>query len=77
MSMRKLLGTITLVVIIIAIVGSKRDWFKLDRTTHGTNTEVHLRIDRDKIRQDRSNARDMARELRENLEHKLERKSGQ
>ncbi len=73
--MRKFLGTITLVIIILAIVGSKRDWFKLDRATHGTNTEVRLQIDRDKIRQDTSNARSAVHELRENIEERLERKT--
>ncbi len=72
--MRKLLGTITLVVIIIAVVGSKRDWFTLSRTTHGTHTDVQLHIDRDKIQQDTSQARSVARELRENIEQKLEGK---
>lgn len=72
--MRKLLGTITLVVIIIAIIGSKRDWFTLSRTAHGTHTDVQLHIDREKIRQDAAQARSVARELRENIEQKLEQK---
>jgi hypothetical protein len=72
--MRKLLGTIVLVVIVIAIVGSARNWFSLQKSDNGDSTEVHLLINREKIRSDTKNAREVARELRDNLGAKIEQK---
>ncbi len=69
--MRKFLGTLALVVIVIAGVGVYRDWFTLSRERHGTETEVHLQIHRDRIRNDTKGAAETAREVRENLERKL------
>jgi hypothetical protein len=73
-SMRKLLGTVVLVAIVIAIVGGTRNWFTVQKSDKGESTEVHLLINREKIRSDTQNAREVARELRENLGTKLERK---
>ena len=75
--MRKLLGTVALLVIVIAIVGRTRDWFTMQKTENGENTEVHLLINREKIRSDAQNAREAARELRENLGNKLEKEFGE
>ncbi|NLX53703.1 MAG: hypothetical protein GXY58_01170 [Planctomycetaceae bacterium] len=70
--MRKLLGTITLFMIVIAMVGSARKWFTMERTSQGDSTEVHLHIHHERIRSDTENAREVARELRENLGGKLD-----
>ena len=72
--MRKFLGTVALVVIFIAVVGGARNWFTMQKTDDGDNTEVHLLINREKIRSDTQNAREVARELRENLGSKLEQR---
>ncbi len=70
--MRKFLGTIALFVIVIAVVGGARKWFTMQRTNQGDSTEVHLRINHERIRSDTENAREVARELRENLGSKLD-----
>ena len=72
--MRKFLGTLAMVVIAIAVVGGMRSWFTVQKSDHGDSTEVHLLINREKIRTDTANARDIARELRENLGRKIEQK---
>lgn len=73
--MRKILGTIVLVGLVLAVVGAARNWFSLQRVDVDGATEVHLRIDREKILTDTSNAKEIARELGENLEQRLESKS--
>jgi hypothetical protein len=72
--MRKFLGTIVLVGLILAVVGAARNWFSLQSVDVEGATEVHLRIDREKILTDTANAKDIARELGENLEQRLESK---
>ena len=70
--MRKTLGTLALIVIVVAVIGMHRDWFTLERQREGATTDVHLRIDRDKIRTDTRHAAEVAREFGDNLEHKIE-----
>jgi hypothetical protein len=72
--MRKFLGTIVLVGLILAVVGAARNWFSLQSVDVEGATEVHLRIDREKILTDTANAKEIARELGENLEQRLESK---
>ena len=75
--MRKSLGTVALAILCIAVVGGLRSWFRIEKRNNGDNTEVHLLINHEKIRSDTQSARDVARELRENIGAKLERKSGE
>lgn len=70
--MRKSLGTLALILIVIGVIGAKRNWFSLQREREGTTTEVHLRIDREKIRSDTRSAAEVAREIGSNLEAKVE-----
>ena len=70
--MRKSLGTLALIVIIVGVIGIQRNWFALEREREGTKTEVHLRIDRDKIRTDTRQAAEVARELGDNIERKVD-----
>jgi hypothetical protein len=72
--MRKFLGTLAMIVIAIAVVGGMRSWFTVRKSDQGDSTEVQLLINREKIRTDTANARDIARELRENIGRKIERK---
>jgi hypothetical protein len=69
--MRKSLGTLALILIVIAVIGANRDWFSLERQREGNTTEVQLRIDRQKIRTDTRQAAEAARELGENIEVKV------
>jgi hypothetical protein len=72
--MRKFLGTLVMMAIAIAVVGGMRSWFTVQSNDRGESTEVYLVINREKIRADTANARDIARELGENLGKKFERK---
>ncbi len=73
--MRKFLGTIVLLAIVLAIIGAARNWFSLQSVDVEGATEVHLRIDREKIQTDTTNAKEIARELGENLGQRLESKT--
>ena len=70
--MRKSLGTLALILIIVAVIGAKRDWFTVQREREGTQTKVNLNIDREKIRTDTRKAADVAREIGSNIEHRIE-----
>ena len=69
--MRKSLGTLALILIVVGVIGANRNWFALEREREGTTTEVHLRIDRDKIREDTQQAAEVAREIGSNVEKKV------
>lgn len=69
--MRNLLGTIFLLIIILAVVGYSRDWFSVSKETADTETELHIQIDRQKIRKDTKNATQVAREIKDNIEKKI------
>ena len=66
--MRKSLGTLTLVLIVVGVIGTHRGWFELQRQGAGPTTEVQLRIDREKIRNDTRQAAEAAREFGDNFE---------
>jgi hypothetical protein len=70
--MRKSLGTLALILIIVAVIGISRDWFDLERRAEGETTEVQLRIDRERIRSDTRKAAEAAREFGDNLNRKLD-----
>ena len=72
--MRKTLGTLALIIIVIGVIGARRDWFHLEREREGTTTEVHLRIDREKIREDTRQAADVAREFGDNLDDNIDKR---
>jgi hypothetical protein len=69
--MRKLLGTLALLAILIGCIGLSRDWFTIQRQREGTETDLHVRIHRDRIRSDTRDAAEIARELGENIEKRL------
>ncbi|MFW6169004.1 MAG: hypothetical protein ACODAD_00840 [Planctomycetota bacterium] len=66
--MRKSLGTLSLILLVFSLIGLYRNWFALDRQREGNTTEVHLRIDRAKIRDDTRQAAEVAREFGSNVE---------
>ncbi|MHB0960629.1 MAG: hypothetical protein ACYC6N_13205 [Pirellulaceae bacterium] len=72
--MRKFLGTLVMLAIVAAIVGGMRSWFTVQKSDQGDSTEVQLLINREKIRADTANARDIARELSDNFGQKIEQK---
>ncbi len=50
--MRKFLGTLVIIVIIVAGVGFYRGWFGVSTDDQPGETNVELKIDKDKIKQD-------------------------
>lgn len=70
--MRKFLGTLVLIALVIGVVGASRDWFSLDKTEAGRDTQLQLRIDREKIRTDTREAAEIAQEVRENIRQKID-----
>ncbi len=70
--MRKSLGTLALLLIVIGFIGVKRDWFTVEREREGVTTEVRVKINRDKIRTDTQHAAEIAREVGDNIEKKID-----
>jgi hypothetical protein len=63
MIMKKLLGVLLGLAIVLAAVGFFRGWFSITTTDEGTDTNVNLRIDRQRIKEDADLAREKAGEL--------------
>ncbi len=69
--MRKSLGTLAMILIVIGVIGVQRNWFTVEREGEGNTTEVHLRIDREKIRTDTRQAAEVARGMGDHLEQEI------
>lgn len=61
--MRKFLGTLLIVALIVAGVGVYRGWFGVSTDDQPGETNVELKIDKEKIKQDADAAAEKAREL--------------
>ena len=61
--MRKFLGTLVVVVLIVAGVGFYRGWFGVSTYDQPGETNVELKIDKERIQQDAKAASKKAREL--------------
>ena len=61
--MRKLLGTLVIFVAIVGAIGFFRGWFDISTTDEPGNTNIELKIDTDRIKQDAATAKDKAREF--------------
>ena len=61
--MRKLLGTLTILVLIVLGVGFYRGWFGVATDDQPGQTNVEINVDKEKIRQDAEAAKEKAREL--------------
>jgi hypothetical protein len=61
--MRKFLGTLLIIALIIAGVGVYRGWFGFSTDDQPNETNVELRIDKERIRQDAEAATEKARRL--------------
>ena len=69
--MRKLLGTLVIVVAVIAGFGFYRGWFSISKDDRPEETNVQLTIDKDKIRQDTDEAARLAGELGESVKSRV------
>ena len=63
--MKRLMGVVLGLAIALVVVGFFRGWFSLSKTTEETTTDIHLRIDRQRIKEDVDAARDTVDQLRE------------
>ena len=61
--MRKFLGTLVIIVLIVAAVGLFRGWFGVSTEDQPGQTNVELTIDKQKIKQDARSASEKAREF--------------
>ena len=59
--MRKFLGTLVIIALIVAGVGFYRGWFGVSADDQPGETNVELRIDKEKIREDAVTASEKAR----------------
>ena len=69
--MRKLIGSIIIIAAIVAAAGLYLGWFSVSSNEQPGETNVNLRIDKDKIKQDTRKAGEKAKEVGEKLEEKL------
>jgi hypothetical protein len=61
--MRKFLGTLVILALIVAAVGFYRGWFGVSTDDQPGETNIEVTIDKDKIKQDAEAASEKAREL--------------
>ena len=61
--MRKLIGTLGLLVIIICAVGFFRGWFSVGTEDQDSETNVEIRIDKERIKEDAQTAADRVGQL--------------
>ena len=61
--MRKLLGTLTLLVLIIVGVGMYRGWFGISTDDQAGKTNVEVSVDKEKIKEDVESVSKKAKEI--------------
>ncbi len=61
--MRKFLGTLVILAIIVAAVGYYRGWYDVSTNDRPGETNIEMTIDKDKIKQDAEAARQKASEF--------------
>ena len=66
--MRKLLGTLVIFALLISALGFYRGWFSVSKDDQPGETNVQIKIDKDRIKQDTEEAARKARELRTDVE---------
>jgi DNA polymerase III delta prime subunit len=73
--MRKFLGTLAMVGLLIAVLGLFRGWF--DVATHDDPSEINVEvtIDKDKIREDTKHAAEKAKEFSADIERRMDQRS--
>lgn len=61
--MRKLIGTLTILAVIIVGVGFYRGWFGVAADDQGGKTNVEISVDKQKIKDDAKAAKEKAKEI--------------
>jgi hypothetical protein len=70
--MRKFLGTLVLVALIIAGIGFYRGWFSVSKDDQPGETNVELRIDKERVRDDAEEVSRKARQLGGEVEEHID-----
>jgi hypothetical protein len=65
--MRKFLGTLVIVALIVAVLGLYRGWFGVSTDDQPGDTNIEITIDKDKIKQDAEAAAEKAHEFASDL----------
>ena len=61
--MRKLLGVLLGLAIVLGVIGFFRSWYTVSKTDEGTDTNINLKINRQRIKEDVDMAKKKAGEL--------------
>ena len=69
--MRKKIGTLTLVATLAIGLGLYRGWFHISSTQRPGETNVHVKIDREKIKEDTQKAGEKAKEIGDEIGERL------
>ncbi|MDG2384435.1 MAG: hypothetical protein P8N76_22395 [Pirellulaceae bacterium] len=67
--MRKLLGTVVVIGLVIFAVGYGRGWFTVSGEDQQGNTNVEMHIDKEKVKEDAQQVAEKAEELGEEVGH--------
>lgn len=65
--MRKLIGNVVIVVLIVVGIGYFRGWFTVTRQEEPGQTNVEVKIDKEKVKDDADEVARKARELRDDV----------
>lgn len=65
--MRKLLGTLVVLAIIVLSVGYFRGWFTVTKESHQNETNVQIKVDKGKIKEDADKAKEKAQQTIDNF----------
>jgi hypothetical protein len=72
--MAKILTVVLVIAVLIGVVGFYREWFAVSTTppqSAGASNDVHLQINKDKMRQDAHQAADAARSAAHSTQEKV------
>jgi hypothetical protein len=50
--MARLLGTVVIVVLVVALIGYYRGWFTVDTSNSSDQSNIHMTIDKDAVHHD-------------------------
>jgi hypothetical protein len=72
--MRRLFSNVVMLMIVVAILGYCRDWYRVSATDHlaSNDLDVRVHIDKKKVREDVRQAKEAVRSLRKTLEDAFE-----
>jgi hypothetical protein len=65
--MTRVLGTIVLLLLIVAAIGYLRGWFTIETTSTPNQSNINVAVDKDAIRQDQAQLHNDAQEAAQKL----------